>query len=145
MSLGDWLQNSWLVEHRTSRKEIFDLLLIADRDLNDCLSPGLSPEWKLNIAYNAALQLSTAALSACGYRATRDSHHYRVIQSLALTIEADKVLIDQLDKFRKKRNISEYERIGMVSDQEADEMIALSGKLQQQVQKWIANNYPELK
>ena len=145
MSLGDWLQNSWLVEHRTSRKEIFDLLLIADRDLNDCLSPGLSPEWKLNIAYNAALQLSTAALSACGYRATRDSHHYRVIQSLALTIEADKVLIDQLDKFRKKRNISEYERIGMVSDQEADEMIALAGKLQQQVQKWIANNYPELK
>ena len=145
MSLGDWLQNSWLVEHRTSRQEISDLILLADRDLNDCLSPGLSPEWKLNIAYNAALQLSTAALSACGYRATRDSHHYRVIQSLALTIEADKVLIDQLDKFRKKRNISEYERIGMVSDQEADEMIALAGKLQQQVQKWIANNYPELK
>ena len=145
MSLRDWHQNSWLVEHLTSRQEISDLLLIADRDLKDCLSTGLSPEWKLNIAYNAALQLSTAALSACGYRATRDSHHYRVIQSLAHTIKADKPLIAQLDKFRKKRNISEYEKIGMVSDQEADEMIALAGKLQQQVQKWIANNYPELK
>jgi len=144
MSLRDWHQNSWLVTHQTSREEIADLFKLADRDLGDCLSPGLSPEWKLNIAYNAALQLATAALSVCGYRATRDSHHYRVIQSLSHTIKADKALIAQLDQFRKKRNISEYERIGMVSDQEADEMVALAGKLRQQVQKWLSNNYPEL-
>ena len=144
MSLGDWLQNRWLVEHRTSRQEISDLLLLADRDLKDCLSPGLSPEWKLNIAYNAALQLSTAALSACGYRANRDSHHYRIIQSLAHTINADKAFIAQMDKFRRKRNISEYERIGMVSDQEANEMVDRAGKLHQQVKKWLADNYPDL-
>ncbi len=144
MSLEDWHQNSWLITHQTSREEIADLFNVAARDLNDCLSQGLSPEWKLNIAYNAALQLATAALSACGYRATRDSHHYRVIQSLSYTIKADKALIAQLDQFRKKRNVSEYERIGMVSDQEADEMVDLAGKLHQHVQKWIADNYPEL-
>lgn len=32
----------------------------------------------------------------------------------------------------------------MVSDKEADEMVDLAGKLRQQVQKWIADNYPEL-
>ncbi len=44
----------------------------------------------MSIAYNAALQTATAALAAAGYRATRDSHHYRVIQSLAFTIGADR-------------------------------------------------------
>ena len=79
------------------------------------------------------------------HQTSQPPHHYRVIQSLSHTIKTDKALIAQLDQFRKKRNISEYEKIGMVSDQEANEMVALAGKLQQQVQKWIANNYPELK
>ena len=55
-----------------------------------------------------------------------------------------KTLIVQLDKFRKKRNISEYDRIGMISAQEADEMVDLAGKLRQQVQQWLADNYPDL-
>ncbi len=88
MSLQDWLRNGWLVEHKTSPAEIAELLAIADRDLADCQVQGLSPDWRLNIAYNAALQASTAALAACGYRAAREAHHYRVIQSLALTIGA---------------------------------------------------------
>jgi hypothetical protein len=45
----------------------------------------ISEDWKLNIAYNAALQAATAALAAAGYRAAREQHHYRTIQSLALT------------------------------------------------------------
>lgn len=83
MSLPDWLRSGWLIEHRTSRREIADLLGVVQRDLQDCQAAGLSADWRLNIAYNAALQAATAALAASGYRAARDSHHYRVIQSLA--------------------------------------------------------------
>ena len=36
---------------------------------------------------------ATATLAASGYRAVRDAHHYRVIQSLAHTIKADAGLI----------------------------------------------------
>ena len=82
MSLQDWLKNRWLVEHQTSRQEILGLLSMADRDLTQCRTPSLSPDWQLNIAYNAALQMATAALAAAGYRAAREAHHYRVIQSL---------------------------------------------------------------
>ena len=32
MSLGDWLRNSWLVEHKTSPEEIAALLAIVERD-----------------------------------------------------------------------------------------------------------------
>lgn len=144
MSLEDWLRNGWLVEHKTSPAEISDLLAIADRDLVDCRVPGLSTEWKLNIAYNAALQAATAALAACGYRAPRDAHHYRVIQSLALTIGADSSVVRKFDAFRKKRNIGGYERVGMVSDQEATEMIALAERIRRDVQEWLNSHHGEL-
>lgn len=144
MSLHDWLKNGWLIEHRTSLQEIAELLGVADRDLHNCQTAGLSPDWKLSIAYNAALQMATAALAAAGYRAARDAHHYRVIQSLAYTIRADARLITQFDGFRKKRNISDYERAGVVSDQEVKEMVILAGNLRAAVVKWLRTSYPKL-
>ena len=144
MNLKDWLRNGWLVEHRTSRQEISDLLSVADRDLVQCQVSGLSPDWRLSIAYNAALQLATAALAAAGYRASKEAHHYRAIQSLAYTIKADKKLIAQLDRFRKKRNISGYERAGVVSEQEAREIFSLAKNLRDEVEKWLRSNHPDL-
>ena len=144
MSLQNWLNNGWLTEHRTSLQEITALLAVADRDLSDCETFGLSPDWQLNIAYNAALQTATAALAASGYRAVRDAHHYRVIQSLAHTIKADASLIALFDQFRKKRNISGYDHAGMISDQEAKEMVNLASRLRQEVEEWLRENHPDL-
>lgn len=144
VSLQDWLRNGWLIEHRSARQEIADLLGVVDRDLTDCQTPGLSPDWRLNIAYNAALQAATAALTAAGYRAARESHHFRVIQSLAHTIGADAELVIKLDGFRKKRNIGGYERAGSVSDQEAREMFALTRQLRGDVEEWLRDEHPEL-
>jgi hypothetical protein len=144
MSLTDWRNNGWLVDHKTSPQEISDLLKVADRDLSDCESPGLSPDWQLSIAYNAALQTAAAALAACGYRASRDAHHYRIIQSLAHTIVAEPNLINQFDKFRKKRNIGGYEAAGRISQQEADEMKKLAKELYEQIVKWLHQNHANL-
>ena len=144
MTLKDWLKNRWLIEHATSHMEIAELLEIADRDLKDCQTSELSADWKLGIAYNASLQVATAALAAAGYRAGREAHHYRIIQSLAHTIQAEASLINQFDKFRKKRNIGGYERAGATSDQEAGEMITLASKLRKEVEEWIRANHPSL-
>ncbi len=81
MSLQNWEKNSWLVKHKPTAGEISQLLGLADRDLKDSQSEGLTADWKLNIAYNSALQTATAALLASGYRASREMHHYRVIGS----------------------------------------------------------------
>jgi len=144
MSLSDWLRQGWLTEHRTSASEISDLLALAERDLAASRTPGLEADWRLNIAYNAALQLATAALGASGYRASRDAHHYRVLQSLAFTIGASASLVQQLDQFRRKRNLGAYERAGLVSDLEADELYALATRLQEMVVAWLDREYPEL-
>lgn len=105
---------------------------------------GLSEDWKLNIAYNAALQAATAALAAAGYRAAREQHHYRTIQSLALTIGWPAGKIDRFDRFRKKRNIGGYEIAGIVSEPEALEMHALAAGLRDDVLGWLRKHHPRL-
>jgi len=144
MSLTDWLKNAWLVEHESSAEEIADLLTVIDRDLRDCHLPGLSPDWKMAIAYNAALQVAIAALAAVGYRVARESHHFRAIQSLGLTLGCDNATIAHAEAFRKKRNISDYERAGNVSNREAEEMIALATRLRQQLLVWLQETHAEL-
>jgi hypothetical protein len=144
MSLNDWLRAQWLAQHKPSPQEIVGLLGIVDRDLRACVAKGLDNDWRLAIAYNAALQCATAALAASGYRASREVHHHRVIQSLAHTIGADAALVAQLDAFRKKRNIGDYEQAGLVSKGEADEMVALATRLRLDVLNWLKRDHPHL-
>ena len=144
MSLSDWLKSGWLVAHSTNRHEITDLLAVAERDLRECQVSGLSPDWRLAIAYNSALQFATAALAAAGYRAARGSHHYRTIQSLAFTLEASSDLIAELDDFRKKRNVSDYDRAGAVSKRDSQRMLDLATLLKKIVVVWLKKEHPDL-
>jgi len=138
VSLQEWLKSRRLVQHQTSRQEIGELLGVVDRDLADAQAADLSADWRLNIAYNAALQ------AAAGYRAAREGHHFRVLQSLRFTIGAEATLVAQLDQFRKRRNIGGYERAGTVSDQDAAEMLQLAQRLRADVSAWLRANHSPL-
>jgi hypothetical protein len=144
MSLTDWERNGWLTAHRTSANEIRDLLAVVDRDLADSATDAISADWRMNIAYNAALQAATVALAVSGFRATRDQHHYRVIQSLRETIGADREVVNTFEVFRKKRNITGYERIGLVSEADARAMRSLAVRLRDQVVAWVKKHHPDL-
>ena len=144
MSLKLWLENGWLKEHKPTSREIAELLAVADRALKDCQIPELSNEGKLNIAHNVALQSSAAALAAAGYRSSREAYHYYVIESLSFTLQLEGRVIRRLHKLRRKRNISDYERPGTVTEQEAQEMVELAKLIREQVEEWIRNNHKEL-
>jgi len=81
----------------------------------------VSTDWRFAIAYNAGLQAATAALAAAGYRASRDNHHYHVIQSLELTLGKEAKFIRSFDAFRKKRNVSNYDIGGGISDRKVQD------------------------
>ena len=137
MSLKNWSDNGWLVEHSASDTEIGDLLKIADRDLRDCRVKGVSADWRFNIAYNAALQSSRAVLFACGYRAAREAHHHRVIQSLGLTLKLPQTDIKKFEMFRTKRNFSDYESAGAVSENEVLEMTLLAVRIRSEAESYL--------
>jgi len=144
MSFSLWLEKGWLKEHKPTSREIAELLAVADRALKDCKVAGLSSEGKLDMAHNAALQSSAAALAAAGYRASREAYHYYVIQSLSFTLQLEERIIRRLHKLRRKRNISDYERPGIITEQEAQEMVELAKQIRLQVEAWIRNNHPEI-
>ena len=144
MSLEQWLSYGQLVRHKSSAEEIAGLMALADRDIANAQLADLSPDWRLNIAYNAALQAAKAALAAAGYRAEREAHHYRVIQSLEHTVGLDAATIGKFDRLRKKRNTASYESAGSVSIKEADEMLGLARDIRFIVAEWLREDKPEL-
>jgi len=147
MSLIDWEKNGWLKSHKTSQQEIQNLLKIIERDLDDCQKTGISADWRFAIAYNAALQCCTILLYCSGYMPTRgQSIHYRVIQSLAFTLGSDfDEIVAYLNSCRVKRNISDYEAIGSISENEVTELIDVVKELHKNVRNWLKVNYPGYK
>lgn len=101
---------------------------MVDRDLEESETGTHSPGWKLSIAYNAVVQAAKAALAVTGYRVPKSnrSHHYYTIQSLRFTLNADSATTLKLEAVQKKRNTSEYERAGTVSDREAKDALDLA-------------------
>ena len=80
-----------------------------------------------------------------GYRSERALQHYRTIQSLPLILgENRKDDAQYLDVCRSKRNIVEYDQIGAVSEQDADELIEFCCELRGDVLNWLRESHPEL-
>jgi hypothetical protein len=144
MSLQSWLENGWLRRHKTSKKEIADLLKIIDRDLKDA-EGGISDDWRFGIAYNAALKLCLILVYAEGFRPEKTLQHYRPIQALPLILgEGRKADADYLDACRSKRNIVEYEYVGAVTEDDVHELIEFVKELKNSVLNWLRENHSEL-
>lgn len=63
--------------------------------------------------------------------------HYRTIQSLALTLGSDfKETTIYLNACRAKRNVSDYESTGTISESEVEEFFS-------DVKNWLRNNFPD--
>lgn len=144
MSLEEWLKNGWLKRSKSNREEMKYLLETIKNDFNDSQVPGLSLDGQFRFAFNSILNCGTAALAAEGYRPAVESHHYWIIQSLALTLKIDSEIIDLLDDFRTKRNRSSYERSGMITKREVNEIIELSKKIQSALMEWLRKNHSEV-
>ena len=144
MTLQRYLESSWIRKHETSPQEIRDLLAIAERDIAQSQTPGLGPEWRFGIAYNATLQLATAALAAEGYQAERQNKHQRTIECLAWTIGLKPNEVALLDLCRRKRHTNVYDQVGAISDQEADEMLESAKRLRTQTMSWLKKRFRKL-
>ena len=144
MSLKQWVDNGWLRPHTTSEEEIRKLLGMVERNLKDA-SENISADWKFSIAYNAALTLCNVLLYSEGYRAAREAHHYRVIQSLQLTLGSEhRADVEYLEACRRKRNIIEYEVPGAATEENAMELIDFVVHFKAIVMDWLSKKHPQL-
>ena len=143
MSLETW---SSLSPHDPTVAEIQQLFEVVDRDLADA-GKGVSPDTRFNLAYNAALQLCTIALHAEGFETRRRSggHHSVTINSFVETLgESQRKTYVHLSRCSNLRHLIEYERVGVVSARDADELRQTTRKLRADVLDWLKRNHSDL-
>lgn len=144
MSLESWLQNNWLHKHQPVKDDIFALLELAKRDLDDARVSKVSLDNRLGIAYNSALASARAALHASGYRVAKgDSNHVRVADSLQYTL-GDVDAAESLRRIQKKRNTAHYDRIDAVTEADFKAAFTLAKRLLGEVEAWLKNKHPDL-
>ena len=135
MSLKRLLNQGRLTPHKTSKKEIANLIKLAKRDIKDAKLKGLSLDRKFTCAYNAVLQLATVLLYCKGYKSKGIGHHATVFEAMREILGRDYYeLADYFDSCRAKRNITDYDYAGGISEQETEELI-------KEGESFFENNY----
>jgi hypothetical protein len=141
--------NKLLLENRvvaepTHKQEIENLRSIVSRCLSDMNVPGISDEQRFLIAYDAARTLAMIVVRASGYRPKKVGGHYNTFLGLAAADPAFAQLASYLDICRLKRNDSEYDFAGGISQVDADDLVQQVSAFQTTVHAWIASNFPSL-
>lgn len=145
MSLENLLKIGRLELHTTDSNQLGKLLGAAARSITDAKEELISNETRLDAAYRAISQLSTAALWANGYRTSRSQpgHHQTMIQSLVHSVGLDNDQMRLLDTFRVKRNAIDYTGEDVDGDS-VEECVEAAEGLQRYVADWLNVNKPEL-
>ncbi len=122
------------------------LLQVVDRDLSDARVRGLSADGRFQHAYDAALQLCMIALHASGYGVPKgQGHHKRAIDSLRYTLGgAWSDVADHIECCSRQRGQAMYERIDVVSDNDADDLLKTATRLRTDVVNWLRTHHAVL-
>jgi hypothetical protein len=145
LTLRDLLAEGRVRPHRTSAKEVADLLRVVDRDLADAEIPQLSTDRCFATAYNAALQLATIALTPAVSAPVGAGHHWVTFQALPEIMGTQaQVRADYLDNCRSKRNVTDYDRVGGISQREAENLLAEVRAFREDLLGWLKRSHPSL-
>ena len=130
-------------KHKTSKEETSDLFRLIERDLKDAAIDELSEDRRFTIAYNAVLQCGTVIMHCLGYRTKGEAHHYITFEFLREALgHKYEDLIDYFDACRSKRNRTDYDAAGEISETEVIELLDEAKKFYQFTKNWISQNYP---
>jgi len=144
MNLTHLLNQGKIQSHKTSKEEVTNLLTAIDRDIKDAKIEELSLDRKFSTAYNAILLLATILLYCSGYKTKGVGHHFTVFLAMKEILGRDYYsLADYFDSCRAKRNITEYDYSGSISEAEVEELISEAAEFRKTVLDWLKQNYPE--
>jgi len=124
------LREGKIKTHRASPEEIKEVLKVADRDwgfAKDSLAHNW--DWAFTIAYNAALSASRAYMYRLGYRPSAAESHKTVWNFMLLSLPKEHHdRINFFNHMRVKRNRSQYDHVGLISETEVRQIIRSAEK-----------------
>jgi hypothetical protein len=127
----------------SSKSELDSLRTIVARCLSDINATGLSHEQRFIIAYDAARTLALMIVRAAGYRPKRFGGHYNTFEGMKA---ADPAKFQSFSAYlqicRMKRNDSEYDAAGGITDRDADALVQSLSQFEVDVEAWITCHHP---
>ncbi len=129
------------------KRELDGLRSIVKEKIHDAAAAaeaGLSADTRFTLAYDAARTLALIIVRASGRRPKGVGAHAGTFAALALADPAFTAMSDYFDSCREKRNTSEYDYAGGVTDTEADELLKTAKQFAKDAEAWVAANHPHL-
>jgi hypothetical protein len=123
MTWAELLANKTVTALAPSKAELDNLRSIVARSLKDVTASGLSADARFIMAYDAARTLSLIVVRAAGYRPRTVGGHYNTFLALEAVDPAFAGVSAYFDGCRFKRNASEYDVAGGITDTDADGLL----------------------
>ncbi len=117
-----------------------------ERGLQDASLKGLSADRRFATTYNAALQLSQIAIACVGYRVKVGAgHHQKTFEAVRLAVAAPEAETSPIILICAGENAGDidYDAAGIVSETDADGLLAKAGEFQNLVEELIGKDYPQ--
>ncbi|MDE2263058.1 MAG: hypothetical protein KGL45_11090 [Gammaproteobacteria bacterium] len=143
MTWQELLANNTVARTRATKSELENLRSIVARSLRDVTSPGLSADLRFVLAYDAARTLSLMIVRAAGYRPRKVGGHQNTFLALETADPAFSLSSAYFDGCRVKRNTTEYDLAGAITDTEADALLNAVQRFAVDVEDWIRAHHPE--
>ena len=96
------------------------------------------------MAYDAARTLSLIIVRAAGYRPRAVGGHYNTFVALETAVPAFAALSIYFDGCRIKRNASEYDFEGCVSETDAEGLLKTVQQFRIDAEVWVKTHHPKL-
>jgi hypothetical protein len=127
-----------------TKKELDNLRSIVSRSLKDVTAPGLSADARVLMAYDAARTHSLTIVRSSGYRPKAAGGHYNTFLALETADGHFAKFSAYLDGCRIKRNASEYDFAGGVTDTDAEGLLKTVQQFAIAAEAWIKAKHPTL-
>jgi hypothetical protein len=144
MTWSKLLGSNNVTRQPATKKELDNLRSIVSRSLKDVTAPGLSSDARFIMAYDAARTLSLMIVRASGYRPRAAGGYYNTFLALEAADTQFAKLSAYFDGCRIKRNASEYNFAGGVTDTDADGLLKTVQQFVVDADDWIKAKYPTL-
>ena len=144
MTWATLLANKNVTALAPTKTELDNLRSIVTRSLNDVTAAGLSADARFIMAYDAARTLALIIVRASGYRPRTVGGHYNTFIALEAADPAFATLSAYFDGCRMKRNASEYDFAGGVSDTDANALLTTVQQFLIDAEAWVKTHHPQL-
>lgn len=126
-------------------EEVQGMWAKAARSLRSSGVAGLDPDSAFTLAYQGALQASTAIIRAAGYRVRGDGHHHHTFAAAAaLALGELSEAARDLNVIRQRRHEAIYDWETVTRDRDLAALGSASGRLFDHGRRWIETERPRV-